>query len=84
MATGFKYQSAPGQTVKFALVDVRRVEMLPDQGGVLVFARYAPEPLWVGLVESIYAAITRGGVWDHAKECHGATLRFIFTRPAMP
>jgi hypothetical protein len=70
---GFKYQGAPGQTFMFALVDVRRVEMLPDQGGVLVFARHAPEPLWVGAVESIYAAITRGGVWGHAKECQGAT-----------
>ena len=54
------------------LLDIDSAQTLPWTGRVLVFASYAPEPLWIGGADNVYGMMTTSTIWTEAKAVHKA------------
>ena len=65
MGQAFTYQGTSGETYTFLLTDLQNVEALSERGGVFVFARNAPDPIFFGQGDNLRKAIT--GSWQSAQ-----------------
>jgi hypothetical protein len=59
MGAGFSYQGASLQHYHFSLVDLTSAEIttLPWSGGILIFAEFAPDPLYMSGGQNISALL---------------------------
>lgn len=81
MGIAFTYQGASGETYEFMLFEIENANAIPHQGGLVIFANYTPQPLFVGEAPDIHRLCTRSVAWVEATSLHKADRAYLLVEP---